>query len=87
LKNCQNFVDKVKIKRYIQKNIERSENFMSKEDKSAVLQAMKKMKKANKNIDDIDQEQGSGNKSVKNDADEGIADSIINAVRNFAKRD
>ena len=60
---------------------------MSKEDKSAVLQAMKKMKKANKNIDDIDQEQGSGNKSVKNDADEGIADSIINAVRNFAKRD
>jgi len=87
LKNCQNFVDKVKIKRYIQKNIERSENFMSKEDKSAVLQAMKKMKRANKNIDDIDQEQGSGNKSVKNDADEGIADSIINAVRNFAKRD
>lgn len=60
---------------------------MSKEDKTAVLQAMKKMKKANKNVDDIDEMQNSGSKRFKDDADEGIADSIINAVKNFRNRD
>lgn len=59
---------------------------MSREDKTAVLQAMKKMKKANRNVDDFEEEQNSGNKSRRNDdEDGGIVDSIINAVSNFKK--
>ncbi|MBQ7703818.1 MAG: hypothetical protein IJT73_00075 [Selenomonadaceae bacterium] len=60
---------------------------MSSEDKSAVLQAMKKMKKANKNVVDSEQVKTSGGKSRKNDDDENIVDSIINAVSNFRGRD
>ena len=60
---------------------------MSREDKSAVLQAMKKMKKANRNVDDIEQGQNSSNKSRRNDdEDGGIVDSIINAVSNFGRK-
>lgn len=59
---------------------------MSREDKTAVLQAMKKMKKANRNVDDFEEEQNFGNKSRRNDdEDGGIVDSIINAVSNFKK--
>lgn len=59
---------------------------MSREDKSAVLQAMKKMKRANRDVDDMEQNQNSGSKGFKNDdEDGGIADSIINAVSNFRK--
>ena len=57
------------------------------EDKSAVLQAMKKVKKANKNIVDSEQAKTSGNKSRRNDDDESIVDSIINAVSNFRGKD
>ena len=58
------------------------------EDKSAVLQAMKKMKKANKKIADSEQEKNSGGKNRRNDdEDESILDSIINAVSNFRGRD
>lgn len=60
---------------------------MSKDDKSAVLQAMKKLKKANRNVDDIDQSKNSGGKNRKNDDDDSIVDSIINAVSNFKGRD
>ena len=56
-------------------------------DKSAVLQAMKKMKKANRDVDDIEQNQNSGKKGFKNDdEDGGLVDDIINAVKKF-KRD
>lgn len=59
---------------------------MSREDKTAVLQAMKKMKKANRNVDDFEEEQNFGNKSRRDDdEDGGIVDSIINAVSNFKK--
>lgn len=58
---------------------------MGREDKSAVLQAMKKLKKANRDVDDSEQTQ-SGKKSFRNDDEDGsIADSIINAVSNFKK--
>lgn len=58
------------------------------EDKSAVLQAMKKMKKANKKIADSEQAKNSGGKNRRNDdEDESILDSIINAVSNFRGRD
>ena len=57
------------------------------EDKSAVLQAMKKMKKANKKIADSEQAKNSGGKNRRNDDDESILDSIINAVSNFRGRD
>ena len=57
------------------------------EDKSAVLQAMKKMKKANKNIIDSDQVKSSGSKSRRNDDDESIAEKIIGAVSNLKNRD
>ena len=60
---------------------------MSSNDKSAVLQAMKKMKKANKNVDDMEQGKNSGNKSRRDDDGGSIADSIINAVSNFRGRD
>lgn len=60
---------------------------MGREDKTAVLQAMKKLKKANRNVDDIEQTQTSGKKNFKNDDDDdgSIVDSIINAVSNFKK--
>ena len=59
---------------------------MSREDKSAVLQAMKKMKRANRDVDDMEQNQNSGSKGFRNDEEDGgIADSIINAVSNFRK--
>ena len=59
---------------------------MSREDKSAVLQAMKKMKRANRDVDDMEQSQNSGSKGFRNDEEDGgIADSIINAVSNFRK--
>lgn len=55
-------------------------------DKSAVLQAMKKMKKANRDVDNAEQNQNSGKKGFRNDdEDGGLADSIINAVSNFKK--
>ena len=59
---------------------------MSREDKSAVLQAMKKMKRANRDVDDMEQNQNSGSKGFRNDEEDGgIADSIINAVSNFKR--
>lgn len=60
---------------------------MGREDKTAVLQAMKKLKKANRNVDDIEQTQTSGKKNFKNDDDDdgSIIDSIIDAVSNFKK--
>ena len=59
---------------------------MSREDKSAVLQAMKKMKRANRDVDAMEQNQNSGSKGFRNDEEDGgIADSIINAVSNFRK--
>ncbi|MBR6012841.1 MAG: hypothetical protein IK062_03535 [Selenomonadaceae bacterium] len=61
---------------------------MSSDDKSAVLQAMRKMKKANRNVDDIEERGNSGNKRRRNDDDdESIIDSIIDAVSNFKGRD
>lgn len=54
---------------------------MSKEDKAAVLQAMKKMKRANRNVDDSEQSNSAGNKNIRDDDDESIADKIIGAVR------
>ena len=59
---------------------------MGREDKAAVLQAMKKLKKANRNVDDAEQVQNSGSKGFRNDdEDGGIADRIINAVSNLKK--
>ncbi len=60
---------------------------MGREDKTAVLQAMKKLKKANRNVDDIEQTQTSGKKNFNNydDDDGSIVDSIINAVSNFKR--
>ena len=59
---------------------------MGREDKTAVLQAMKKLKKANRNVDDIEQTQTAGKKTFKDDDDDdSIVDSIINAVSNFKK--
>ncbi len=60
---------------------------MGREDKTAVLQAMKKLKKANRNVDDVEQTQTSGKKNFRNDDDDdgSIVDSIINAVSNFKK--
>lgn len=60
---------------------------MNKEDKAAVLQAMKKLKRANRNVDDIDQAENSGGKNRKNKDDDSIVDSIINAVSNLKGRD
>lgn len=57
---------------------------MSKEDKSAVLQAMKKMKKANKNVADTEQT-NSGSRSFKGEDREDISDRIVNAVSNLKK--
>lgn len=54
---------------------------MSKEDKAAVLQAMKKMKRANRNVEDSEQSNSAGNKNIRDDSDESIADKIIGAVR------
>lgn len=56
---------------------------MSKDDKSAVLQAMKKLKRANRDVDDSDQNISSGNKKARNDSNDSIADKIIGAVRNL----
>ena len=58
---------------------------MSREDKAAVLQAMKKLKKSHK-PEDSEQLQNSGSKGFKNDDEDGsIAESIINAVSNFKR--
>lgn len=54
---------------------------MGKEDKAAVLQAMKKMKRANRNVEDSEQSNSAGNKNIRDDSDESIADKIIGAVR------
>lgn len=60
---------------------------MSREDKSAVLMAAKKLKRV-KNKPDIDSETTSGKKNFKNnDDDEGIFDSIIDAVSKFGRKD
>lgn len=61
---------------------------MKREDKSAVLAAAKKLKRSNRNVDDGDSVRDSGKKNFRNENDdEGIADSIINAVRNFTGKD
>ena len=60
---------------------------MSQEDKTAVLMAAKKLKRT-KGKPDIDSESNSGSKNFKNDKeDEGIVDSIINAVSKFGRKD
>ena len=56
---------------------------MSKDDKAAVLQAMKKMKRANRDVENSEQSDTSGKKNIKSDSDESIADKIIGAVRNL----
>lgn len=58
---------------------------MSNDNKSAVLQAMKKMKNANKKIADKEQVKSSGGKNSK--GDESIAEKIFNAVSNLKGED
>lgn len=55
------------------------------EDKSAVLQAMKKMKNANKKIADKEQVKSSGGKNSRGDGN--VAEKVINAVSNLKNRD